>query len=201
LLRKWLDEKRDVSIVENGNGAWTIATRVRYGGLDGCHLRIRYDPTKGGVVTGAQWVFVEKGHDYENARLDVELQKVADGIWVPKTAKWIHCLNRPPDMVVTSFEGIEVNPSVGTTTFQMDFPKGTRVSDHIRKMYYVTGTDVDQKRAVQAFMERYNITGDVPPPTTSLSLGRAVALVVSFALVFLVIVISAVRRWKGKHAR
>jgi hypothetical protein len=201
LLRKWLDERRDVSVVENGNGAWTIATRVRYGALDGCHLRIRYDPTKGGVVTGAQWVVVEKGHDYENARLDIELQKVADGIWVPKTARRISCLNRPPDMVVTSFEGIEVNPSVGTTTFQMEFPKGTRVSDHIRKMYYVAGTDVDQQLAIQAFMERYNITGNVPPFKMSLSLGRAVALVVSLVLVILMIAILAVHRWKRKHAR
>jgi len=180
LLRKWIDEKRSVSIVEDEQGVWTITTPIKYAKRGGFRLRIRYDPTKGGVVTGAQWLFVDKDREIENGRLEVELQKVTDWLWVPRTSRWGATLDRQPPVAMGTYEAVEVNFPVDATTFALEFPKRVQVFDHISKSLYVTGTPTDEASAVRAYMQAFRLTGAVRRP--NMAMYRRIAIVV-FAVI------------------
>ena len=193
LLRKWLGEKRAVSIVENSDGVWSISTPITYAGEKGYLLRIGYDPSKGGVVTGVQWVFLGKGREVETTRLDIELQKVGDGLWAPKTIKRIACLDKPPHIVFASYHAVEVNPPIEPSTFQLAFPRGVEVTDHVKKTIYITGKVTDEPSAVRAYMVRFNLTGDVVPSTLSYT-RRIVASVVSLIMVVCAILLYVLRK-------
>jgi hypothetical protein len=132
LVRKWMEEKREVSIVEGKEGLWTITTPVKYPAPKGFTLHIRYDPTKGGVVTGANWVFLREAREVDNIRMEVELQKVADKLWAPRTVRWAFTLDKTPIVTTTSFKAVTINPSVEPNAFQLTFPEGARVTDYTK---------------------------------------------------------------------
>jgi hypothetical protein len=167
ILHKWLDEGRDVTVVEDDEGAWTITTPTTYAGHEGYRLRIGYDPNKGGVITGGQWIYLGEEGEIENTRLDIELQELGGGVWVPKTVKRVSCLDRPALVKFVTYEDVQVNPPVDSTTFLSEFPRGVRVTDHIEgKTYVVTGV-VDEQSAVRQFMQMHNVTGEAPPPDSN----------------------------------
>jgi len=140
LMRKWLEAKRDFSIVEDYRGVWTIRTTVTIAGNEGCRLQIRFDPERGGVVTGARWSFAAAGNcEIEHARLEVELQQVGDDVWMPKIVRRVLSFEMPPTMTLTTFEDVEVNPTAAADAFRVTFPKGVRVADHIRGTTFVAG--------------------------------------------------------------
>ncbi len=167
-LRKWVKEKRDISIAEDKNGVWTISTtvKIKLAGSDGSKeyrnlLRLCYDPTKGGVVVGAVWLpldenghtIVRDGRQIEQQRMEIELQKVNDALWAPKTVKYVLPLDK--SMNVVAFDEVQVNVPVDRDTFRVKFPNGTQVNDEIRKMLYVIGKPTDEEAAGEAYMRRH----------------------------------------------
>jgi hypothetical protein len=169
IMRSWLDEGRDVAVVEDDTGTWsiivcadTLSGNIRKWGVEpgtlGYNhlLQITYDPAKRGVVTGVKLLASDKRGEFtsEDVCIELDVREVTGGFWVPKTIKEVW----PPDklMTVTSVEGVEVNPPVDAGTFRLEFPKSVHVTNYVEKMYYITGDALDREAAMQAFLDRTN---------------------------------------------
>lgn len=142
LIRTWLDEGKEVTILESNTKVWTInAKPFKLGPYDHL-LTITYDLTKGGVVTGVRLLAPDEKGEYlcENVRVEIELQQVNGHFWFPKVIKQVW----PNDnsMTFTSIENIEVNPPITAETFRVEFPKGVYITDYINKMHYVEGNAI-----------------------------------------------------------
>jgi hypothetical protein len=161
-MQTWLDEGKDVVVAEDIEGAWIIGATLRVGGNNGtsrglsCRdhfFQVSYDTRKGGVVTGVRLLAPDDAGKLtrEAARVEIDLQKVENEFWMPKTIKEVW----PGDklMTVTSCEDVEANPLIGDEAFRCEFPDGVRVEDHIRELYYETGKPLDQHAAHQDFSE------------------------------------------------
>jgi hypothetical protein len=155
LLRAWLDEKKNIKIFERDKGIWTI--HVEWMKLGPCDhiLCIIYDTTKGGVVTAKRWLAPDAKGEFntENIRVEIDLQEVKEGLWMPKMARTVYPWDK--DMDAISYEVVEVNPSTTVDTFRVQFPNGTYVTDYIKNRYYVMGGICNQPSEIRCWQAPY----------------------------------------------
>lgn len=112
-------------------------------------LSIHYDLAKGGLMTHVAWSSV-KAPERAWQELRVEPIQLRSGFWVAKTTERINFLNS--SLWRTEYSDIVINPPLSNDLFAYEFPKGTRVVDHIRGMVYTSGRSVAD---VNEAMERY----------------------------------------------
>jgi hypothetical protein len=164
LVQTWVAEGKDISIVEDAKGAWTLSVKLNiqatYRGEPFCPeflFRFSYDAAKGGVVTGVRWIAPDEKGEFtiENGRVEIDLQEVGGGFWAPKTIKHVNPWDKR--MTFISCEALEVNPPVTAETFRLDFPQGVYIDDYVNRLFYVTGTAVDRQSATREFMVRHNL--------------------------------------------
>jgi len=156
LLKTWLDEGKDLKIVEEDAGVWIISVgEMKIGTLGHQHVRITYDMAKGGVVTSIKVLSPDANWEItmEGIRVEIDLQEVREGLWMPKMARSI-C---PGDknMNVVSFEVIEINPPTTSDTFRVHFPNGIYVTDYIKNKYYVMGGISNRPSEIKCWQAQY----------------------------------------------
>ena len=132
LMQAWIEEGRDVSIVEDTKDKWTITVP----GLVFGDMSVSYDLGKGGVVTEAKWVDTRRNR--ELVHLFVELQKVDAKLWLPKSITRVARVDKFMSRV--DITDVKKVPKVGPKTFRATFPKGCCVTDYINKSRYVEGS-------------------------------------------------------------
>lgn len=162
LLRTWLAEGKDITVVEDSTGMWTISVKVnmQFTTKEGpvCFeflFRFSYDTTRGGVVTGVRLSAPDERGEFtiENGRVEIDLQEVRGGFWMPETIKDVYPWDKR--MTVTSYDAVEVNPPVKADVFRLEFPKGVYVDDYVNKLFYVEGGATDQQSASRDFACRH----------------------------------------------
>jgi hypothetical protein len=118
---------------------------------------------KGGVATGARILSLDDNGqaEWENVRLEIDLQQVEGGFWVPKEVRQVWPNDN--DMAIATFEAVKVNPEVSSDDFVLDFPEGVRVDDHIDSVSYVVGRELDRESMTREFMRRHRIDSQQPP--------------------------------------
>ncbi|MFH1920714.1 MAG: hypothetical protein ABIP48_12600, partial [Planctomycetota bacterium] len=144
LLQTWIDEGRNISIVEDENDTWSIVVPWKEVTELGT-LHLSYDVGKGGVVRRARWVN-KWGHD--TARLDVELEQTDMGIWMPRSIRRIRCLDKFLDRI--DYKDIEINPTIDAETFRCEFPEGCKVEDLAEKRTYLVGATTEEAALADA---------------------------------------------------
>lgn len=187
-LREWVDEGWNVAIEEDGGGVWTIRVVKRKPSEFDDLVRIRYDPTKGGVVADLKRLTYDEKIEHE--RVEIELQESKHGIWLPQVMKYVNPLNKW--LVTTRCEAVDINFPITADTFRLEFPKGTRVDDEVQKMYYVVGRATDNQSKIREFMRMHRLTGE-PPVRPQPRPGRSVAIAMLLTLIVAFVVVVAVR--------
>jgi len=113
LMQTWLDEGKDITIADDGKGKWTIGVKLKIA-TSNRELPSSYFPSP----TTWQKKALSRALDcwpqtktwnfnVENARVEVDLQQVNGGFWVPKTSG---TGDLDKTMTVTSCDNVEVNP-------------------------------------------------------------------------------------------
>jgi hypothetical protein len=161
LLRRERSKGRLARVTEDDQGIWHIEV------IDDANAkslkRIDYDRAKGGVVTGAIWK--EGNPPTAFKRITVELQRIEDGYWVPKTVENRFVLNVPVSVDYVFFRDVKLNRPVSNSDFQLQFPAGSQVMDYAEKKAYVIGAKPkDEQAMIRAFMQMTGMRPSPPPP-------------------------------------
>jgi hypothetical protein len=168
VLRRVLQHGQRLEIRRAPDGTWEIDT-IEFG-LDEAdwnedyRLHIDYDPSIGGVVTGAAWSGRSPNQPGFKVwkRLHVELVELGDGLKAPHVLHYVNLLDRSAKRV--TFLDIRRNVEIDPAIYRIQFPLNIHVTDHIHDKMYVVGSGLENDRkAVQAFMERYGFL-DQPRP-------------------------------------
>jgi hypothetical protein len=173
-LTEWIKNKQLVSITEVEKGVWIVVANVTIWTLPGANnprtrIELRYDIGKGGVIT-EQKILAQR---LDFTRLSVtdipvmnwEITHVLNpkNQWVPKS------IYRTDESVLRyvkiDFEEFEVNPPLKEDSFKINFPDGVYVDDFTKIMRYKVGAPIDENKAIEDFMRRHDLTGDVPDQT------------------------------------
>lgn len=167
-LRKVMERGKRLEVTKQPDGRWQIDTfefdlDEPFWNEDH-RVLIEYDPTCGGVITGAVW----SGPDAKESgawkpwkRLHVELADLGDGTKAPRAATTVNLLDRSARRLV--FSDIKRNVPIDPAIYRIDFPHNIHVTDHVHNKMYVVGAGLENdQRAVQAFMERYQLAASEP---------------------------------------
>jgi len=162
LLKDWNSKKLPVLLNETQDGNWDIEgtidwsddpdDRVR-------HIRISCDPTNDGIVDEYTLIY-RSDKDYTEEKVLVEFTTNSQGKLVPKTSWLIYPLDRK--MTEFHYDNVEFNPNVTDDSFHFDIPDGTYVTDYITKTYYKVGDLFNEDKAIEDFMVREGLTGNLP---------------------------------------
>ncbi|MCX7701410.1 MAG: hypothetical protein N2039_11070, partial [Gemmataceae bacterium] len=118
-------------------------------------LSIHYDLAKGGLITHVAWSSV-KAPERAWQELRVEPIQLRNGFWVAKTTERINFLES--SIWRTEYSDVVINPPLSNDLFAYEFPKGTRVVDHIRGMVYTSGRSVaDVNEAMEQYVQHQEL--------------------------------------------
>lgn len=175
-----LGPKRPVAVVE-AEGVWKVTTPEPDGDST---ILIDYDPGKG-VVLQAVW----KNGNPERAwsRYVVELQKVGNDYWVPKTIHVVNLIDKLVDRFV--YSDVRINEKLDGTAFTLEFPPRVKVIDYVRKASYVVGAGTaDDRESIRRFITQHNLAPETgsPPVWASWTWQRTNLLILSAAVLVVV---------------
>jgi hypothetical protein len=202
-LRENLQLNRRLDVEEIENGHWRITT---FGGhLMGYEkstetevtVEVTFDASNG-TIESCRWYrdFSSKGEDdFLLKELRIQNRPIND-IWIPEEFVQVEWNTKEHRMIAWKCDGVEVNQELSDDAFKIEFPKGTRLTDHINQQYYVVGTGaLDEQRSVRAYAERNGLKRNVPLASESsgFSIYRLLFLFCN-AVFVIVLLIFVVRR-------
>lgn len=65
-------------------------------------------------------------------------------------------------MICTNVILLEINSEISDDVFRVEIPDGIKVSNYITKKFYITGSITDEAKAIDDFMVRHHLTGNIP---------------------------------------
>ncbi|MEZ6121806.1 MAG: cysteine peptidase family C39 domain-containing protein [Planctomycetaceae bacterium] len=121
---------------------------------------LRFDMQKLGALTQVSFEGASPAGRIRVADFYVTYAKLSTGVWFPEEVIWGNWLNTRVDQIKITDSKIQDN--VKREAFQVNFPVGTRVTDHRAKLTYVASPGmVDEDRAVREFAALH--LGDFEP--------------------------------------
>jgi hypothetical protein len=196
VFQQWEKKKRSISINENQeNQKVEIEVRVdRIQGTDDYFLKMLYDPSTN-IIEHAELFSKYNGKQYVMTIYDVEFQKDENGNRFPKLVKEIYPLDHR--VILTSYSSFKTNPQLSKDIFQTTIPDGIYVTDYITKRYYKVGDIVEEDKAIDRFMQRHGLTGNVPSKTTLGGIVRYV-LIGAGCLLIIIALILKILEYRGR---
>jgi len=198
-LAEWKNEGKTMVFFRQDDGDIIIYAGIFPDPIGHYVAKIVYSPSKNGIITEYSTLLSYSkatGDGKFYSRRLTRCEQNQDGDWVPTVVS----LSMPflgPNGYDTEmrYEEFEYLPKISVEDFQVTFPKGTEVSDHVAKMFYKVGDHFDEDFAINEFMERYGFTGDVPSQMGRGGIFRYTFMIIGFALIFIALCRIFLRRW------
>jgi hypothetical protein len=200
-MNRWIKEKKIVSVVDNGNGAWNIIVRTEIFDIPYI-MYISYNVTQRGIITYIKTSPIDSNIDVNTLsfgdgkvffELSVDTVQNHQGDWVPHKITFV----QPDSKIksIMSYKNFSINPVARSDMFSLVFPDGTYVDDKIRKMYYKVGDLIDEDKAISDFMTRHNLTGNVPHKPTYGNIVRIILITIGGLMILASIILYINKKW------
>jgi hypothetical protein len=195
LIKDWNDKKTPVLLQETQEGKWEIEGVISWITDSERYIRFNCDPSHDGVVDEFICFSRIDNKDVIQQKRTVEYIQNSQGKFVPSIARLIY----PLDKLMTEFHytDVEFNPKVSDESFQFKIPDGSYVTDYITKTYYKVGDLVDEDKAIDAFIVRHGLTGNVPVTTTTGGVVRYVLIVIGSLMILASIILHFRKRMQA----
>jgi hypothetical protein len=203
-LSTWITSNKVLSITKSDDGkTFMIYAQIHPGPMSHYITKIVYDIEKGGTITNHSVLLSyskESGDGKVYADSVTECAKNIKNHWVPVQTKIIFPLMKYEYEI--SYSSFECISKISKNDLSFQFPDGTYVDDYITKAYYKVGNLIDEDKAIDAFILRHGLTGNVPVKTTSGGIVRYVLIAVgSLMIAFgsLMIIVNIVLHFRKKR--
>lgn len=165
-LSEWENTKKIINIFRQEDGSIIIYAKIHSEPMSHYVTKVIYSPEKNGIITEYTTLLSysrEEGDGKIYAQFITECMQNNNGVWVPSRIS----LDLPfwgkngikNELLYDEFECL---PKVLKNEFQVTFPDGTEVEDYIAKKFYKVGDSIDEDSAIDEFMQRHGLTGNVP---------------------------------------
>ena len=167
-LSEWKKEEKLIALFRQDDGDIVIYARAYPEPLSHYVAKVVYSPKKNGIITEYSTLLSyskEKGEGMLDSRLLTQCKQNQDGTWVPSTAVSfsVPLAGQNGYNSEVYYEEFEYLPKIPVKEFQVTFPDGTTVEDHVAKKFYKVGDLLDEDKAIDEFILRHGLTGNVPP--------------------------------------
>ena len=204
-LADWKTGKNQFFI--NEEGVLNIIAEVKLKKTTDCPASVSlfYDMQKGGIITSAVVTY----RQFDENRIErekelcswtIETKQNSDGQWVPFKTSYKEFLSsgRLSATLEATFEEVKINPPIKSDLFVLSMPDGYYVDDFTKNLRYKVGMPIDEDQAIENFMRRHDLTGDVPPQMKRWFFLRYISTGIGIVLI-LIVLYRMVRRWRGEQ--
>ena len=121
-------------------------------------LRVIYDPTSDTIEHGTVFSRFEGENVMEF--YEVIFRTNEQGFRVPDSIKIVMPLDKRA--IIVTYHSFRFVDTIQAELFQFIFPDGIYVNDHIAHKYFKVGDLLNEDKAIDEFIQRHGLTGDVP---------------------------------------
>jgi hypothetical protein len=199
-LEHWKKTSELKSIVEKDKNLWEITAEFELKFDNLVRLVIEYDIEKGGYITNIKYYSTPRGSkDKQKFFLEnefiVDTEQNEKKEWGPKSLYKI-ILNKDKE-ILFQYKNVSFFSRTSPEMFRFDLPDGTFVNDYITKRYYKVGDIVEEDKAIDRFMQRHGLTGNVPRKTTLGGIVRYVLIGAGCLLIIIALVLK-ILEYRGR---
>jgi hypothetical protein len=195
-LSEWIDSKKLLSLSRIDDGTFLIYAQIHPEPMSHYVTKIIYDTNKGGIITDYKILLSyskESGDGILYSHFKTATNQNSHGDWVPvKTTITIPLMKYDFEI---SYENFELLSNMPKDSFAFHFPDGTFVDDFISKTYYKVGDIYDEDAAIDRFIERYGLTGNIQTKPVIYTIYIRYIFMGVGILMIIISVILYIRKW------